>query len=120
MGEETKAKGRRATVAEALKRLPGSGGELFAKVLEHGTMEVEIYAPRGHDPQLPHLRDELYFVVRGTGEFVNGPDRSDRHPFGPGDALFVPAGVEHRFEDFTDDLAVWVVFYGPEGGEEEA
>jgi hypothetical protein len=29
----------------------------------------------------------------------------------------VPAGVVHRFEDFSDDLAVWVVFYGPEGGE---
>jgi hypothetical protein len=31
--------------------------------------------------------------------------------------MFVAAGVEHRFEDFTDDLAVWVMFYGPEGGE---
>jgi hypothetical protein len=29
----------------------------------------------------------------------------------------VPAGVEHRFEQFTDDLAVWVVFFGPEGGD---
>jgi mannose-6-phosphate isomerase-like protein (cupin superfamily) len=37
--------------------------------------------------------------------------------FSPGDLLFVWAGVEHRFEEFTDDLAVWVVFYGPEGGE---
>ena len=35
----------------------------------------------------------------------------------PGDLLFVPAGVVHRFEEFTDDLAVWVIFYGPEGGE---
>jgi mannose-6-phosphate isomerase-like protein (cupin superfamily) len=50
------------------------------------------------------------------GSFVNGPDR---HHFGPGDLLFVPAGVEHRFEDFTDDLAVWVIFYGPDGGEQE-
>jgi hypothetical protein len=25
--------------------------------------------------------------------------------------------VEHRFEEFSDDLAVWVIFYGPEGGE---
>jgi hypothetical protein len=33
-----------------------------------------------------------------------------------GDLLFVAAGAEHRFEDFTDDLAVWVVFYGPCGG----
>ncbi|CAN5750314.1 hypothetical protein BH24GEM1_BH24GEM1_26510 [soil metagenome] len=31
--------------------------------------------------------------------------------------LFVPAGVAHRFEDFTDDLAVWVLFYGPDGWE---
>jgi len=115
MGEGAGARGRWATVAEALERLPGPDGERFAKVLGHGTMEVEVYAPRGQDPQEPHTRDELYFVVRGTGEFVNGPDR---HPFGPGDVLFVPAGVEHRFEDFTDDLAVWVVFYGPEGGEE--
>ena len=108
--------GRRgATVAGAMRSLPGPDGQRFAKVLEHGTMEVEIYAPRGHDPQTPHTRDELYFVVSGNGEFVNGPHR---HTFGPGDALFVPAGVEHRFEDFTDDLVVWVVFYGPEGGEE--
>jgi mannose-6-phosphate isomerase-like protein (cupin superfamily) len=105
---------RRASVAEAVGRLPGPDGERFARVLGHGSMEVEVYAPRGSDPQTPHPRDELYFVVEGTGKFVNG---EIRHPFGPGDALFVPAGVEHRFEDFTDDLVVWVVFYGPEGGE---
>jgi mannose-6-phosphate isomerase-like protein (cupin superfamily) len=107
---------RKATVVEAMKLLPGPGGERFAKMLGHGGMEVEIYAPRGTDPQTPHTRDELYVVVSGTGEFVNG---SRQHDFGPGDVLFVPAGVEHRFEDFTDDLVVWVVFYGPEGGEAE-
>ena len=105
---------RRATVAGAMGLLPGRDGERFARVLGHGSMELEVYAPRGADPQTPHARDELYVVVSGTGEFVNGPER---HPFGPGDVLFVPAGVEHRFEGFTDDLVVWVVFYGPEGGE---
>ncbi|MGF1472989.1 MAG: cupin domain-containing protein [Rubrobacteraceae bacterium] len=109
------AAGRRAaTVEEALERLPGPDGERFASVLEHGSLEVKVYAPRDRDPQTPHTRDEVYVVVRGTGEFANGPDR---HPFGPGDVLFVPAGVEHRFEDFTEDLVVWVVFFGPEGGE---
>ncbi len=34
-----------------------------------------------------------------------------------GDFLFVPAGVEHRFENFTSDFATWVFFYGPVGGE---
>ena len=109
--------GRASTVAQALALLPGAAGARFATVLEHGTLLVEIYAPRGRDPQQAHQRDEVYVVVTGRGHFVNA-DR--RHPFGPGDLLFVPAGTEHRFEDFTDDLVVWVIFYGPDGGEKEA
>ena len=103
-------------VAEALEKLPGPGGERWAVLLERGTLEVEIYAPRGTDPQQPHTRDELYVVVSGSGEFVHG---SARAAFEPGDVLFVPAHEEHRFESFTDDLVVWVMFYGPEGGEAE-
>jgi len=77
-------------------------------------MVLELYAPRGIDEQQPHTRDELYVVVSGTGWFVNG---ESRHQFSPGDVLFAPAGTVHRFEDFTDDLKTWVIFYGPEGGE---
>jgi len=102
------------TVADALRHLPGPDAARFAEVFTHGTLTVEIYAPRGKDLQTPHTRDEVYIVVEGSGMFVNG---AARHPFGPGDFLFVPAGVVHRFEDFTDDLVVWVLFYGPEGGE---
>jgi hypothetical protein len=29
----------------------------------------------------------------------------------------VSAGTEHQFEDTSDDLALWRVFYGPHGGE---
>lgn len=108
---------RRVTIKEALARLPGAGGERFATVLEHGSLSVEIYAPRGTDPQQPHTRDEAYIVVQGSGEFINS---DTHHPFGPGDFLFVPAGVEHRFVNFTDNLVVWVIFYGPEGGEANA
>lgn len=106
--------GRRLTVADALAMVPGPNGERWTAVWQRGSVQVEMYAPRGTDPQGPHTRDELYVVVSGSGQFLNG-DR--RHPFGPGDLLFVPAGVEHRFEEFTDDFATWVVFYGPEGGE---
>jgi mannose-6-phosphate isomerase-like protein (cupin superfamily) len=105
---------RKVTVAEGLERLPGPNGERWAVLLEHGTLEIEIYAPRGTDPQKPHDRDEVYFVVSGRGEFLNG---SNRERFGPGDVLFVPAHEEHRFESFSEDLVVWVMFYGPEGGE---
>ena len=41
----------------------------------------------------------------------------ERQAFEPGEALFVPAGVEHRFVDFSEDFSAWVVFYGPDGGE---
>jgi mannose-6-phosphate isomerase-like protein (cupin superfamily) len=75
---------------------------------------VELYAPVERDPQTPHTRDEVYFVVSGSGDFVVAGERAT---FNPGDALFVAAGVEHRFENFTADFTTWVVFYGPSGGE---
>ena len=52
----------------------------------------------------PHLTDTM---------MLNG----ERCPFGPGDALFVPAGADHHFEGFSEDFATWVVFWGPPGGE---
>jgi mannose-6-phosphate isomerase-like protein (cupin superfamily) len=105
---------RRITVAEAAALLPESSLR-FVTMLRRGSLSVELYAPRGHDPQQPHRQDELYVVVSGSGQFFNG---GERHPFGPGDVLFVPAGVEHRFEDFSDDFQTWVIFYGPDGGEQ--
>ena len=98
----------------ALTRIPGHRGERFAELFRHGTLSVELDAPRGTDPQQPHTRDEVYVVAQGKGQFLNG---GVRHGFGPGDVLFVPAGMVHRFEEFSEDLAVWVFFYGPEGGE---
>jgi len=113
-GNEQPSAGCRVTVDEAMARLADRHDRRFETVFRRGTLMVEIYAPRGHDPQTPHTRYEVYVVVKGSGQFVSG---SQRHPFGPGDFLFVSAGVAHRFEDFTDDLIVWVLFYGPEGGE---
>ena len=98
----------------ALDQLPGENGEAWRTLLEHGTLRVEIYAPRGHDPQQPHSYDEVYVILSGTGFFLNGDERL---PFKSGDLLFIPARVVHRFEEFTDDFATWVMFYGPEGGE---
>ena len=105
----------KSTINEAFQLLPGPDGERFATVFEHGSLEIEIYAPRGTDPQKPHTRDELYFVASGSGEFICG---ETRQPFGPTDILFAAAGITHRFENFSNDLTVWVMFYGPEGGEE--
>ena len=99
---------------DALTKLPTPDGKRFIETFAHGTLVVELYAPRGTDPQQPHARDELYVVVSGSGTFFCGETRTR---FAPGDALFVPARAVHRFEDFGDDFAAWVMFYGPDGGE---
>ena len=100
--------------AQALEAVPTPDGKRFRRLFRHGSLEVEIYRPVGTDPQSPHTRDEAYVVIQGTGTFAI---EGNRVALSPGDFLFAPAQVPHRFEDFSDDFAVWVLFYGPEGGE---
>lgn len=107
---------KRVSIEQARAAVADPQGKRFAEVFAHGSLVAEAYAPRGVDMQTPHSRDEVYIVASGSGEFVSG---ESRERFGPNDFLFAPAGVEHRFENFTDDLFVWVLFYGPEGGESQ-
>ena len=60
--------------------------------MQHGTMTLRYYAPRGRDPQTPHAQDEIYVVVAGSGAFALGRDEDalERRRFGPGDAIFAP------------------------------
>jgi len=104
----------KTSLAEAVKRLPGPQQENVVTLFEHGSLVVKLYAPRGRDSQTPHSRDEVYVIAQGAGEFVC---EGVRQSFVPHDVLFVPAGIEHRFENFSEDFAAWVFFYGPEGGE---
>ena len=100
-------------VLKDLKSIP-EGEEPYLEPFKHGSMSLGMYAPGEADLQSPHTQDELYFVISGSGIFVNDGART---PFAKGDALFVAAGIEHRFEEYTKDFAAWVVFWGPDGGE---
>jgi mannose-6-phosphate isomerase-like protein (cupin superfamily) len=110
----------KASLNELMSRIPGApserwpDGERYAVGFEHGTMSLGFYAPVGSDPQLPHKRDEIYIVQSGASKF-RLDDRTVQ--LAAGDAVFVPAGAVHRFEDFTPDFGTWVVFWGPDGGE---
>ncbi len=86
----------------------------FVELFTHGTLAIELYKPEQIDHQLPHDRDEVYIIVSGSGTFKNGDQMIT---FGSHDFLFVPAGIDHRFIDFTEDFCTWVIFYGPVGGE---
>lgn len=106
---------------DGLARLPGPvsaqypQGARSVSLLQHGSLELRLFQPQDIDRQLPHTRDELYVVIRGEAVFDNGGTVA---PCKAGDALFVPAHRPHKFIQFSSDFTVWVMFYGPEGGEQ--
>lgn len=97
----------RLTPEFARRKLAEAGGARYVTMFEHGHLELEYYQPRGADPQQPHTRDEVYFIIAGSGWFRRG---EERQRFEAGEVLYVPAGVPHRFEEFSDDFATWAIF----------
>jgi mannose-6-phosphate isomerase-like protein (cupin superfamily) len=113
----------RASLPALLARLPGCStatwpeGEPFVDALRHGSMSVEVFAPRGTDRQAPHAQDELYIVASGQARFAHKGIITEAVA---GDVLFVPAGDPHHFLDMSADFVTWVIFWGPESGERTA
>ena len=99
---------------EAEARIPGPPDAHAISLFQHGTLAIKLSLPVGPNRQTPHEQDEVYIIARGSGFFVHD---GKRDAIESGDAMFVAAGTEHHFEDFTKDFAVWVLFYGPSGGE---
>lgn len=93
--------------------LPTDPGRNSARILSHGSFEARWLAPGGAASDWPRPRPEVFVVVRGRGTFFCD---GTRESFGPGDMIWVPAGAEHRFEDFTRNLAVWAITYAPDAG----
>ena len=100
--------------ADVRRRVPTPEGERAVLVLKRGTLDVKLSVPVPPNVQTPHDQDEIYFIVSGRGVLVHD---GKRDAFTAGDLLFVAAGVAHHYEDFSDDLALWRVFYGARGGE---
>jgi mannose-6-phosphate isomerase-like protein (cupin superfamily) len=91
--------------ALALPITPGRSAEVFVD----GDLEVRFAARPTNGPQVPHLRDELYFAASGTARY-RVEDKVTA--VGSGDLLFAAAHVPHGFEDVSGDFTVWVLFYG--------
>jgi mannose-6-phosphate isomerase-like protein (cupin superfamily) len=64
----------------------------------------------GIDDQTPHREDEIYVVMGGRATFV---DDHGATAVSAGDTVLVPAGVEHRFVDITEELRLLVLFAPP-------
>lgn len=101
--------------AEAEARIPLPDGKRSINLLRRGSLDVALSSrPLSPNEQTPHVQDELYVVIRGHGVLIH---EGQRKSFETGGCLFVAAGTEHHFEEFSEDLAVWRIFYGPAGGE---
>ena len=113
----TPERSRVIRLGDAQAKIPGPAGEHALNLMRRGTLDLRLsvgrFAPRPNQ-QTPHAQDELYLVVRGSGVLFHD---GKREHFESGDVMFVAAGVEHHFADFSEDLVVWVVFYGRQGGE---
>jgi mannose-6-phosphate isomerase-like protein (cupin superfamily) len=102
------------TIAKAVEALKKNIDKPFTVLSQNGSMRIEYFAPKGSDMQQPHRQDELYVIASGSSQFFR---EGEMISCTEGDVLFVPAGMEHRFINFTGDFATWVIFYGPDGGE---
>ena len=91
----------------AVERLRAAGGG-YEMVHESRGLELGVYVLVAPEPdrQQPHEDDEVYVVLEGSGTLeVEG----ERIGLSEGQAVFVPAGAEHRFVGY-EELAVLVVF----------
>jgi mannose-6-phosphate isomerase-like protein (cupin superfamily) len=71
------------------------------------SMGIYYLAAGRPDPQEPHPRDEVYYVLNGRAILHMG---NHEQPVETGSIAFVRAGVEHRFHTIVEDLTLLVFF----------
>jgi mannose-6-phosphate isomerase-like protein (cupin superfamily) len=91
-----------------------AGGRAYLEFLTIPDLSAGLYVLEAGavDRQEPHTEDEVYVILEGRSRFTAGDATRD---VGPGDTLFVPATVPHRFHDIAETLRVVVVFGPAEG-----
>jgi mannose-6-phosphate isomerase-like protein (cupin superfamily) len=94
-------------IEAARRRLAERGGG-YEVVHSSPGLEVGVYVLVAPEPdrQQPHLDDELYVVLEGSGVLDVEGRRLELHE---GNAAFVPGGAEHRFSAY-EHLSVLVIF----------
>jgi mannose-6-phosphate isomerase-like protein (cupin superfamily) len=93
---------------EAVKRRLAEAGGGYEIVHGSPGLEIGVYVLVAPEPdrQQPHADDEVYIVLEGTGVLdVEGK----RLELQEGNAVFVPAGADHRFSAY-EHLSVLVLF----------
>ncbi|HZQ80922.1 MAG TPA: cupin domain-containing protein [Gaiellaceae bacterium] len=93
-------------IAAARERLADKGGYEIVHASDGVEIGVYVLVAPEPDRQQPHDDDEVYVVLDGSGTLEIEGRSVDLHV---GNAVFVPAGAEHRFVGY-EQLAVLVIF----------
>lgn len=90
-------------------------GRAYLEFLRVPSLSMGLYVLPAHgvDSQQPHAEDEVYHVVSGRGTVRVGEEERE---VGPGVTVYVPAGVEHRFQGIREELRLLVFFAPAETG----
>ncbi len=94
---------------EEVTRATRASDARYHEFLRVPALSAAIYILPGgeEDTQTPHSEDEVYLVTRGSGRVQVGDELAD---IGPGSLIYVARDVEHRFQDYSDDLEILVIF----------
>jgi mannose-6-phosphate isomerase-like protein (cupin superfamily) len=94
---------------EALEQQRQHSGESYLEFVRSADLSAGLYVlpVGGTDPQQPHSEDEMYVVLAGRARIQVGETDFAANP---GDSIFVPAFLEHRFHSIKEELRVIVVF----------
>ena len=87
------------------------GGHDYAEFFRSSTLSLAVarWLAGSVDDQEPHTEDEVYYVVSGQARLSVADEEAAVEA---GSIAYVAAGVEHRFHDIEEDLAV-LVFWAP-------
>ena len=104
-------------LAELVEKCEGREAP-YLEFLRVPALSCGIYqlAAGAQDRQASHDEDEVYFVLKGRAQIVQG---GKKQPVHPGSILYVPADCDHGFVEIEEDLSLLVFFGsgGPSGAE---
>ena len=106
----SKIAGRTYPARRRTQNLVGGASPIQARNFCMGYVTLE---PRGGQvPWHNQAQEEVYFVVRGTGEACLGEERQTLQA---GQAAFIPPGVFHQLTNIGEEPAIMLYVYSPGG-----
>lgn len=106
----SKIEGRTYPARRRTQNLVGGPSPIQAESFSMGYVTLE---PRGGQvPWHNQEQEEVYFIVRGTGEMCLGEERKTLHG---GQAVSIPPGVYHQLTNTGDEELIMIYCYGPAG-----